>query len=114
MRHYLEINKKLHEMLEVKENKYGSGEAVKINNYEEFELFREWERVAYSPGCGGWRSIEIDVKGEYNGPDWYFPMHSSEDLGGAHLDSYWIESLGERKNRFRKFCERFEGIGCEI
>lgn len=104
----------MHEKLEVKESEYGRVESAKINNCEEFELLREWEKVAYSPRCGGWCSIEIDVKGEYNGPDWYFPMHCSEDLGGAHLDSYWIESLSERKDKFRKFCERFEGIGCEI
>lgn len=91
----------------VKEDKYGDIKAAKVKNEQDYELLKRYWTLACAPACF---PQDIDVKGEYEGPDWYFFMKSSVDMGGWHLDEYWLESLGYKKKVFEEFCREYENI----
>lgn len=106
MANFIELDNKIRNELQCKTNEYGSVKAVKINNETEYQFLKEWH-AAGSSSC--LRSIRLEeIKGNYEGPDWYFPKSSNEDMGGWHIYEYWIESLKGIKRDFEVFCKDYE------
>ena len=85
-------------------------EAIFAETREDFELVKKFWSYSRSVGRDG---PLANVKGEWDGPDWYFCTLSFEKFiteRGTEASECVYELIGlkEKKEQFRKYCERFE------
>lgn len=86
-------------------NKYGIVEAIWAENEENLKLAIDYYSWANGNCCDGFAKIK---KTEWRGPDWYFCIYNNIYDDDDGIKCYYLETLTEKKEKFARFCSRFQ------
>lgn len=102
---YTDTLEKLKSTIECKYNMFGTPTAFNIHNEEEYKLVLDYKNLG-SRRCN---DCKDHYKYDYKGEDWYFfeYQRNNEGMDGI-FESYWQETLSEKKEKFEDFCKQFE------
>jgi len=107
MNEYIRLLEIVKSRMEIREDSFGDVIAAKINNNEEFDLMVSFWAAAYS-SCYRRETI----RGKFVGTDWYFIESDTTDYGmDGKSTTYFIQTLTEKKQKFLKFCRKFDDDG---
>lgn len=96
---YEAIGEELKAQTQVKTTDYDYINAAKITTPALYTMLKCYYSAAKNINCG-------DIKGEYEGEDWYFfEGHCGDQFGPS---TYHLESLTHKKNQFAQFCAQFD------